>query len=128
MLAGAGLQRDLGVERGLSAADVIHLDARGVLVKLPEGQALLLIGGGIDGQLPLRFRARHEFGHDPGGLRALRAGGRTGQRRDGADDQMFHGPLPDGSGLGRIFVTPFSQGLYGCQTQGPSLLRRSFHC
>ena len=78
-----GLGHDARGERRLRAPDEIDLHPRHLLKQLQQRQGLLLIGGGINGQLPLGLRRRQNLGHDPGGQGPLLGA----QGRGGGADQ-----------------------------------------
>ena len=108
LLAGARLDGHAAHELRVRRAHIVHLDAGGLLENLPQRQALLLIGGGIDRHLPLGLGAREQGGVEPGPVCGRALGQRGGRvQRQRADDQQVlerkvlerkalgHGLLPE---------------------------------
>ena len=82
LLAGARLDHDAAHELGIGGTHIVDLDAGCLLEDLPQRQAFLLVGRGIDGNLPLGLGGGEQGGVEP---RAVGGGGlRLRGRRQGA--------------------------------------------
>ena len=64
--AGARFDRHTREQRGIVAADVVELDAGGILENLEQGQAFLLVGRRVDGERPFGLGRRQQGGIEPG--------------------------------------------------------------